>query len=301
MKKAATLMLILSLCVSMSVGNVAYADEIIMDATNDVASLPQEAPTEETPAEEVLDTVPVVEVTEELPDVSPEEETSTEEEPTETPAPTEAPVEEAPVETPIEVVDEEPLETPEEDTTDLGEGLVVPMPPSEPETVTTEGSTEFVTTIVPTVVDVTIPLNVEIFINPNEADGFVYGAIEVQNHTLAPVVVSIKEFSMTSVPFDYCITPDNLPAGLSWDNLTISETKKYFALGVCPITFNNKYWQELFVDDYVYARDGFSQTKLGVISGGASAYLGLKSFYGKAFTEEKSFRFSATFVVELKR
>ena len=149
--------------------------------------------------------------------------------------------------------------------------------------------------------NVTIPLNVDIYINPNEEDGFLYGAIEVQNHTKAPVVVSIKDFYAGSIPFRTCIAPYELPNGLSWNNMSVTQTKQFFSLGIKPITYNNKTWEEEYVYDYVYVKENFLQTRLGVIGGEQTAYLGLRSFYGKAFTEEKWFQFSATFVVELKQ
>lgn len=175
----------------------------------------------------------------------------------------------------------------------VSEDPIFTEPASETET------TEFTTTVTPTVISVTVPLSVDIYINPNEADGFMYGAIEVTNHTSAPVVVSIKEFRTDTLPFESCIRPENLPYGLNWDNLSVSETRKYFALGIRPITFNNRYWKRDLTSDYVYAVPGLTKTGLGIIDGNSSAYLGLRAYYGKAFREEAQFSFSATFVVEL--
>ena len=175
--------------------------------------------------------------------------------------------------------------------------------PAEPvlSTVSEESVVEFTTTISPTVVDVTIPLNVEIYINPNEEDGFLYGAIEVQNHTKAPIVVSVKNFQTDTIPFANCIAPYELPGTMDWDNMSVTETQRYFSIGMKPICFNNVTWAEEYVRDYVYAKKGFSQIRLGAIAGNQTAYIGLRSFYGKAFTNEKRFQFSATFVVELKQ
>ena len=171
------------------------------------------------------------------------------------------------------------------------------VPVAEPDNY--EGSMQFSTTISPTVVSVTIPLNIDVYIDPNDPNGFIHGAIEIHNNVAAPVVVSIKEFEISTIPFRTCIAPDELPEGLDWGNMSVSETGTFFSLGIKPISYAGTDWMQEYATDYVYVKDDFVQTELGVIAGNESAYLGLVSNYGKAFTEEKSFQFSATFVVEL--
>lgn len=163
-----------------------------------------------------------------------------------------------------------------------------------------ESTTQFDATIGATMINVTIPLNVDVYIDPNKEDGFMYGSIEIDNKTNAPVVVSIKDFHTETIPFRECIAPQELPSYYDWDNMSVTETEQYFALGIKPITYNGRQWAEEHVIDYVYATKDFKQTSLGVISGKNKAYLGLRSYYGKAFEEGKHFSFSATFVVELK-
>jgi len=215
------------------------------------------------------------------------------------------PAEDAPAEENLETVEPSEETLIPDDTGDAvepTEGL--PVPTDVPEVVVTEmpsttTSTEFVASVEATVVCVTIPLTVDVYIDPNAENGFVFGAIEVQNHTKAPVVVSIKDFNTTGIPFQNCIRPEELPDGLYWDNLSVSETLRYVAIGIRPIEYKNVFWREDRSKGYVYTSPTFKKTELGVIDGQSTAYLGLQVYYGKAFATEQNFSFAATFVVEL--
>lgn len=150
-----------------------------------------------------------------------------------------------------------------------------------------------------TIVDICIPMNVSVYINPNEPNGFMYGAIEVVNNTNAPVELGIKSSIAYNAPFNNFIEPYELPTHLDWDNMSLSQTKEYFSIGIKPVNTAEKRWRSILTENYVYMCGTDTKVTLGTIHANESVYLGMKSYYGKSFKHATNFQINVVFVAEL--
>lgn len=154
-------------------------------------------------------------------------------------------------------------------------------------------------TILPTAVNITVPLNIAASIDVNESDGFVHGDIQIRNNTQAPVKITLAKLRSDNLPFEKLIVPEELPKYLSWETLGVEDSNKYFSLGIRPTNSVGAAWKSK-LDDFTYTYPGLFPTHLGVIEAASSSNLELDSFYGKASMTEKEFNFSVTFVAELE-
>lgn len=161
------------------------------------------------------------------------------------------------------------------------------------------GTSDVEIEVVPTIVNITLPLNVGLAINVNAEDAVVHGDIAVTNNSKAPVKVKLHAVSSADIPFTNLIKPTDLPAELNWDLLNLENSQKYFAFGVKPEEEGDT-WKSITATDYVWAESGFTPTELGVIAGSTSGELSLDARFGRVQTTEHDFTFSATFVAELQ-
>ena len=152
-------------------------------------------------------------------------------------------------------------------------------------------------------IDIVVPLNFTVSIDPNlpyNDGGFVYASnIYVQNNTVCPISLGIVSFEDESNTFENDILPDGLPNGLEWDNLNVSQTKKYFALGIKASDTNE--WLNYNFDDTVYTKVINENNGLyfGDIGTKESIHFDLEAFYGRANKEAKNFSYKITWIVEL--
>lgn len=161
------------------------------------------------------------------------------------------------------------------------------------------GTSDVEIEVVPTIVNITLPLNVGLAINVNAEDAVVHGDIAVTNNSKAPVKVKLHAVSSADIPFTNLIKPTDLPAELEWDLLNLENSQKYFAFGVKPEEEGDT-WKSITATDYVWAESGFTPTELGIIAGSSSGALSLDARFGRVQTVEHDFTFSATFVAELQ-
>ena len=54
------------------------------------------------------------------------------------------------------------------------------------------------------------------------------------------------------ITFESNIKPDELPDGKTWDNLSVADTNKYFALGIKANDASN--WNDTSLTDYKYVK-----------------------------------------------
>lgn len=161
------------------------------------------------------------------------------------------------------------------------------------------GTTEVAVDIEATIINITVPLNVNCVINVNEEDALVHGDIVIENHTKAPVKISLSQLSSTDLPFTNLIRPNELPTELEWDMLNASDSMKYFSFGMKAIDTENTPWKSK-VADYTWAVPNFTESELGVIEGESDSNLGLDARFGRTITHNESFTFHAVFVAELE-
>lgn len=150
-----------------------------------------------------------------------------------------------------------------------------------------------------TTINITVPLTVNCHINPNVDNGLTHGDIVIENHTKAPVKISLSQLSSTDLPFDNLIIPEELPVELSWNSLNAVDSMKYFSFGIKAIDTQDTTWKEKALD-YIWASPSFTKQDLGVIKSESNANLGLDARYGRTITQNESFLFRAVFVAELE-
>lgn len=150
-----------------------------------------------------------------------------------------------------------------------------------------------------TTIDITVPLNFACAINPNVENGFTYADnIEITNNTKAPIVLTANGFRDDSNTFENDILPTGLPEGKTWENLNVSDTKKYFTIGLCAN--NPSQWVTYYPSDKVYAKNvQDAAIPLGVINPGNSVSFSLDASYGKAVKQDFSFTYKITWLAEL--
>ncbi|MBR3599876.1 MAG: hypothetical protein IKL53_08350 [Lachnospiraceae bacterium] len=161
------------------------------------------------------------------------------------------------------------------------------------------GVTSVDVAIEPTVINITVPLNVAATIDVNREDALIHSDIVIQNNTKAPVKISLKSLTSKDLPFTNLIKPDELPQGLSWDLLNAVDSMRYFSLGIKAIDLTNNPWKTKTAD-YIWTTPSFTMTELGTVDAEAKSDLGLSVYFGRTQTVKNSFKFSAVFVAELE-
>lgn len=150
-----------------------------------------------------------------------------------------------------------------------------------------------------TEVNITVPLNVLCYINPNEEQDFTHGDLTVTNNSYAPVKVSLSSFSVTDNE-KTMILPEGLSAvseGLLWKNLNEEQSATYFSIGIKAETSCG--WESVLTDDFSYAGQINTKTPLGVIGGKESATLSLEAYHGNSFKEAADIGLRIGFIAEL--
>ena len=164
------------------------------------------------------------------------------------------------------------------------------------------GETTIQINIDPTIVELTVPLNVSVVINPNEEPErqLIYSDIEIVNHAPGAVALYIDSFQSNNLPFTNLITPEELPEGLEWSTLTIAETKQYFAIGLSGSLEDNDWVSDAMNPNCIWATKTLQKEKLGEVKGDSGVYLKLNTKHGPAFKDTMSFTFSVVFVADLE-
>lgn len=166
----------------------------------------------------------------------------------------------------------------------------------------TTASTEIQVTTVATEVSVTIPLTVACTINPNLETPFVHADMTVKNDTVAPILFSVNTFQQASAFFENDIKPDGLPKGKTWDKLNVTDTKKYFSLGLKPVDTETQKWSSMKKVDTTYVKDvadSVSDINLGVINSLETVNIDIEATHGFAFKSAENFSYNLIFTAEL--
>ena len=161
------------------------------------------------------------------------------------------------------------------------------------------GTTEVSVDIEATVINITVPLNVNCIINPNIENGLTHGDIVIQNNTKAPVRLSLASFTSNNLPFTNLILPTELPAPLEWNLLNSTDSMKYFSFGIKASDDGETPWKNMN-NDFTWATPSFVESEIGIIEGDSSSELILDARYGRAISSGESFQFLAVFVAELE-
>lgn len=161
--------------------------------------------------------------------------------------------------------------------------------------------TDISISVEPTTIDITVPLNFSCNINPNVSDGFTYANnITVINNTTCPINLGIASFQDEDKNFENDILPTGLPDGKTWDSLSVSDTKKYFALGIKEK--DKSEWMQYALSNPVYAKtinESLTNIYFGEVASNGSVNFDLEASYGKAFKTSKTFSYKLTWVAEL--
>ena len=106
-----------------------------------------------------------------------------------------------------------------------------------------EKTTDVQVSIVSSAVDIVIPLNVLISIDPNKekAEGFTYSDCTITNKSKSPIKLYVESVTSNNAPFMNIVNPTTLPQDFDWNHLSIEDTMKYFAIGIKPQASNG--WQ----------------------------------------------------------
>ena len=150
-------------------------------------------------------------------------------------------------------------------------------------------------------IDITVPLNFACTINPNIENGFIYASnLTIQNNSDEPIYLNIASFVDIYDSFENDILPYELPIGKTWNTLDVSNTKRYFALGLKANDTNE--WASCFCEDFIYAKTinelGYN-TNLGIVDSNSNVSFDLNAYYGKAFEHNMTFTYQITWVAEL--
>lgn len=186
----------------------------------------------------------------------------------------------------------------------LGLSLAVSMlagaMPAYPVFADNTGTTSVDINVIATTVDITVPANVACTIDPNQAtpeDRFQYGELKVVNNGTSPVAVSVTSFTDADSTFEENIKPDGLPDGLEWDNLSVADSAKYFALGIKANDASD--WGNVSLSNFVYVPEVTAPNLIGTLNSGQEGAMDLDASFGLAFTTVKDFSYELVFSAEL--
>lgn len=159
----------------------------------------------------------------------------------------------------------------------------------------------------PTILDVQIPLTVQLNINPNQpyVSAFTTPTIDIINNTNAPValsVVSMKAKSgspIVSLQSKYSTNPDD---NNSWANLSSKDSAKYISFGLKQKDGGINKWKDpSYSLSPLWLTDETSQTveKIGDIKNKGQVQLEFMAHHGMAFNEAGTFKYDLMFKVGL--
>lgn len=153
-------------------------------------------------------------------------------------------------------------------------------------------------TVIPTEVDITVPLNITATINPNIEDGFICADnLTITNNSKVPIDLKVSDFTEVTDVFENDILPTELPEGLNWDSLSVENSKKYFSIGMKAA--DSAEWFRCDCTDMVYAKtinDAGDGITVGVVNSEGSVNLKLDATYGRAFERNESVQYNIVWV-----
>ncbi len=145
--------------------------------------------------------------------------------------------------------------------------------------------------ISPTIIDVSAPATVVFSIDPNaeESSQFISPEIVIENHSNAPVKVSIESGASNFIQAESSSwkPSDVLPDEYDWEKLGTKESESYLALGIKAMVGS---WRKLTTTEAIYVKEQEVNNKsivFGELEGHSSVKMALTGNYGLSFSESK--------------
>lgn len=160
------------------------------------------------------------------------------------------------------------------------------------------GDMEINFTMTSSEINVTVPLNVLCFIDPNESEGFVHGDAAIVNNSTLPLKFYVQNFSVLSGAYTM-LKPEGL-AGVgintTWEELTSAQSAQYLAIGVGA---GEDAWYTSTFGNYAWANNISERFELGVIEAAGTAPLTFDARYGRSLKETSQIQLRLLFVAEI--
>lgn len=168
-----------------------------------------------------------------------------------------------------------------------------------PTTMVHANSTEVDIVVEASSIDLSVPISIQCTLNPNgetEEEKFIHGDLYVTNNSLAPIRVSVSDIIDTNNTFEEIVTADGLPAGKTWEELSVADSDKYFALS----TNASSGWSTVSNNSDIEMATLDAVTPIGTLVSKAKGELDLKAKFGLSQSSAKEFQFSMILIGDLE-
>ncbi|WP_188208315.1 hypothetical protein [Alkalibacillus aidingensis] len=151
----------------------------------------------------------------------------------------------------------------------------------------------------PTVIDFSVPTETTFSINPNEDEGetFVAPEFEIENHTNAPISLSINTFEHKDLHEFENVAIDEFE---DWKSLTVSESEQYLYLNLLPSDSTEWLDETAGFASAHDVQDSEYEMVIGSMEENSSVNFEIDGKHGYGFTSPLETEYTVEFLFELQ-